>query len=145
MTLGRRAARHDYFLRTSLLVSVFTVVLTINFVGAMAIITGEATDTGSRLPLYVFSAAVVFVSVIVVLEAAEYDGPSVLITAVTACLLGFVFIAFGGEGVMYALTDPEAVFDSQLLIYFASAAVIATGVGYWGIRHWREFTRGAGI
>lgn len=133
----------DYFLRTSLLVAAFTVVLTTNFVGAMGLLTGAVTGTTGRLQYYVLAAAVVFVAVILILEASGYDGRRVLTAAVTAAVLGFVFIALGAEGLVFAWNDPDAILTSQLLVYFVAAAVIGTGLGYWGLRHWREFARQA--
>ena len=43
------------------------------------------------------------------------------------------------EGVLFAFRNPELVFVSQLVYYFIAAALIGTGIGYWGVRHWREF------
>lgn len=143
MSLRRRPTTREYMARTSLLVAVFTVVLTINLVGIMAVITGEVTGTTGRFPWYVLLTAIAFVAVILIMEAAEADGALVIRAAVTAAAIGFVFIVFGGEGLIFAWEEPEEVFDSQLLLYFMSAAVIATGLGYWLLRHWREFNRGS--
>jgi hypothetical protein len=41
--------------------------------------------------------------------------------------------------VIYAVTDPDEIVASQVLVYFVAAALICTGVGVWGLRHWREF------
>lgn len=139
------ADTREYFARTSALVVAFTVVLTVNFVGIMAIITGDATGTTGRFPWYVFLTAVVFVAVILAMEAAGADGRLVIQSAVTAAVIGFVLIVFGGEGIAYAVTNPDGIIDLRLLLYFLSAAVIATGVGYWGLRHWREFRSGGGF
>lgn len=133
------ARQREYLARTSLLVAVFTVILTTNFVGTMAILTDEAAAVATRLPYYVLLAAIVFVATILLLEEGRYDGRSVLTAAITAGVLGFVFISLGGEGVVYAIRNPGEILTSQLLIYFIAAAVIATGLGYWGLRHWREF------
>ncbi|WP_175507111.1 hypothetical protein [Halostagnicola kamekurae] len=34
-----------------------------------------------------------------------------------------------------------AVFTTNTLVYLLSAAIICTGIGSWGFRHWREFAR----
>lgn len=133
----------DYYIRTTVLVAAFTVILTTNFVGAMGLLTGQVTGTTERLPFYVLLGAIVFVGTILVLEASGYDGRAVLTAAVTASAFGFVFVVLGGEGLVFAWHDPDAILTSQLLVYFVAAAVIGTGLGYWGLRHWREFARGA--
>lgn len=143
MALASGAATREYFARTSALVVVFTIFLTTNFVGIMAIVTEGTTGTMDRFPWYVFLTAVIFVSVILIMEAADSDGHMVIRAAVTASLLGFVLVIFGGEGIIYAVERPDEVFNSRLLLYFLSAAVIATGLGYWGLRHWREFSKAA--
>lgn len=145
MGLASGSNTREYIARTSALVAVFTVVLTTNFVGIMSILTGEASGTTARLPGYVLLTAVIFVAVILTMEAAEADGHLVIRAAIVSGLLGFVLVVFGGEGLIFAIEQPEEVFDSQLLLYFVSAAVIATGLGYWGLRHWREFSRGPGL
>lgn len=143
MTVGTRDT--EYFARTSGLVVLFTIVLTTNFIGVMALLTGEASGTMARLPWYVFLAAVVFVAVIIVMEAADAAGQLVLRAAVTASVLGFGLIVLAGEGVVFAVEQPSDVFNSRLLLYFLSAAVIATGLGYWALRHWREFSDGRNL
>lgn len=131
--------QREYLARTSLLVAIFTVVLTTNFVGTMALLTDEAAGVNTRLPYYVLLAAIVFVGTILLLEEARYGGRTVLTAAVTAGVLGFVFIFLGGEGIVFMLRNPGDILTSQLLIYFLAAAVIATGLGLWALRHWREF------
>lgn len=128
-------------MRTVILVAIFTVVLTTNFIGIMSFITEGAPGATGRLPMYVLATSVVFVASIILLELSEYDGRSVLTASLTAGILGFVFITLGGEGLVYAWRDPDDVITSQLLVYFVAAAVIGTGLGYWALRHWREFTR----
>ncbi len=141
MGLTSGASTREYYARTSALVVIFTVILTTSFVGIMSLITGDATDTARRIPWYVFFTAVVFVGIILVMEAANSEGRLVIRAAVTSALLGFLLIILAGEGIIYAITHPDEVFNSRLLLYFLSAAVIATGLGYWALRHWREFTK----
>lgn len=133
-----------YIVRTSLLVAAFTVVLTANFVGLMGLLTEQPPAAGGRVPFYVLAAAVVFVAAILLLETVGYDGRTVLTASMTAAVLGFVLVGLGVEGVIFAVANPDAIIASQLLIYFLAAAVIATGVGYWGLRHWREFATQTG-
>lgn len=141
MALSSGSTTREYIARTSAIVAAFTVILTVNFVGIMSIITGDASGTTGRFPVYVFLTAIVFVAVILIMEAAEADGHLVIRAAIVSGLLGFVLIVFGGEGLIFAFEHPDQVFDTRLILYFLSAAVIATGLGYWGLRHWREFSR----
>lgn len=143
MAVRKLMAKRRYLARTSLIVAGFTVILTVSFIGAMAVMTGEATRAMDRLPYYILLAAVVFVATILRLEEAGYDGRSVLTAAVTVGVLGFILILLDGEGLWFALQHPDDILLSQLLIYFLAAATIATGLGYWGLRHWREFARQA--
>lgn len=141
MDLGGRDDGRQYILRTSVLVAAFTLILTTNFVGLMGLLTERPAATSGRIPYYVLAGAVLFVGAILLLETAGYDGRTVLTAAVTAATLGFVLVGLGAEGVIFAWHNPEAIIASQLLVYFLAAAVIATGVGYWALRHWREFAR----
>lgn len=144
MGLATRSDGRRYILRTSVLVAAFTVVLTTNFVGLMGLLTEQPASASARVPYYVLAAAVVFVGAILLLEATGSDGRTVLTAAITAAVLSFVFVGLGVEGLRYAWDNPEEVIASQLLVYFLAAAVIATGIGYWGLRHWREFATSAG-
>ncbi|MFP4590961.1 MAG: hypothetical protein ACLFMX_07745 [Halobacteriales archaeon] len=139
MGLGATSEWRRYILRTSLLVAAFTVVLTTNFVGLMALLTEQPDAVADRVPYYVLAGAVVFVATILQLEGAGYDGRTVLTAAVTAAVLGFVFIGLGLEGLLFAWSNPDDIIGSQLVVYFIAAAAIATGIGYWVLRHWREF------
>ncbi|MFW6153285.1 MAG: hypothetical protein ACOC42_02885 [Halobacteriota archaeon] len=141
--MSSRPDGRDYLVRTTLLVAIFTLVLTTNFIGIMAMVTDRAGGAPGRLPIYVFGAAVVFIAAIILLEMSNYDGRSVLTASITACVFGFVLIFLGGEGLVFAWHHPAEVFTPQLLLYFLAAAVIGTGLGYWGLRHWREFARQA--
>lgn len=141
--MSSRSDGRDYLVRTTVLVGIFTVVLTTNFIGIMAMVTDRASGSTARLPIYVFGAAVVFIAAIILLEMSNYDGRSVLTASVTAALFGFVLIFLGGEGLVFAWRYPSEVLTPQLLLYFLAAAVIGTGLGYWGLRHWREFARQA--
>jgi hypothetical protein len=44
----------------------------------------------------------------------------------------------GVEGVLYAWTHPGRVVASHLFVYLLSAAIIASGLGYWGVRNWHD-------
>lgn len=129
----------DVFARIGVGVVLSTLALTASFVGLLALLTGEAVDLGSRLPVYVLAMSIAFVVVIVLSELRERDGRIVLATAVGVSMGAFVLVTLAGEGLVYASREPEAVVASTLVFYFLAAGLIATGLGYWGARHWREF------
>lgn len=129
----------DVFVRIGVGVVLSTLALTASFVGLLALLTGEAADLGARLPLYVLVMAVVFVAAIVFSELRARDGRVVLLSAGAVAIGSLVLVTLAGEGIVYAAREPDAVIASTLVFYFLAAGLIATGLGYWGARHWREF------
>lgn len=130
--------------RAGALVAVCTLVLTASFVGLVAIVSGQVADISLRLPAYVLAMAAAFVGTIVLLEAQQYDGPTIIVSAGTVALGTFATVTLGGEGVVYAVRNPEQVVASQFLLYFLAAGLIGTGLGYWGIKHWQELMNDVG-
>ena len=118
-----------------------TLLLTAGFVGLIAALSGELGGFESRIQWYVAVAAVVFVATIVLLELNDAGGATIITSATVVALFAFVLGFLGAEGALYTLENPETVEVSRLVI-FASAALVATGIGYWALRHWREFTVG---
>lgn len=123
------------------LVGACTALLTAAFVGVVGVASGNATGLVARLPLYVLAGAVIFVGVLFTYEGQRLDGRTTLGRSVVCALAGFALVALGGEGVVFALTHPDLVVASHLIVYLLAAAVIASGLGYWLVRHWREVTR----
>ena len=130
--------------RLAAMVGLSTVALTASFVGLVALATGSVTGTLSRIPLYLLVTAAVFVAGVVLFEESRHDGRRALVAATLVAAATLFVVGFGGEGVVYALEDPEEVIRSQLFGYVVSAALIGTGIGYWGWRNW-ERLRPAGI
>lgn len=126
--------------RAVALVAGSTVVLTAAFVGVVALTQGQTPGVRNRLPFYVFGAAVIFVTTLVSLEDPEEGGLPILTTTVAVSVVGFTLLSLAGEGVRYAVQNPERVLGSSLVVYFLAAALVCTGTVYWGINHWREFT-----
>ncbi|WP_313692044.1 hypothetical protein [Halorarum halobium] len=130
-----------------LLVAVSTVVLTADFVGLLSLLTGRATEIGTgiggRFPAYVLVMAVAFVVTIVGLARFDTDGRTVLSAATGVGLLTLVTGALAGEGVVYAIAYPSEILSSQLLFYFVAAGLIGTGLSFWTVNYWRDFTREA--
>lgn len=126
--------------RVGALILTSTVVLTASFIGVVAVVTGGVVDFERRLPAYVLVTAAVFVSVIVLLDDETAAGSQVLAVTVSIGVVTFLVAALGGEGVVFALEHPAELVSSQLVFYFLSAGLLCTGVGYWAIHHWREYT-----
>lgn len=115
-----------------------TALLTAAFVGVVGLASGSSGGVVARLPLYVLASSVAFVGTLLVVDHVRTDGLTVLGRAVAAGVVTFVLVALGAEGVVYALTSPESVVASHLFAYLFSAAIIASGLGYWGLHNWRE-------
>lgn len=125
--------------RLALLVLGSTLALTASFVGLLALVSGRAAGIGGRLPVYVFVMAVAFVAAVVRLELAGFDGTRIIAAAGGVGALALLLVSLAGEGLVYAVRNPERVIVSELVFYFLAAGLIATGLGYWGLNHWREF------
>ena len=115
-----------------------TLVLTAVFIGVVALVSGETAGLVERLPLYVLASAVAFLAVLLVVDHSRTHGATVLARAATVAAVGFVTVSLGSEGVVYAARHPETVVASHLFVYLLSAAVIASGLGYWAARNRRD-------
>jgi hypothetical protein len=130
-------------LRIGLLIVSSTLLLTAAFVGFIAALSGEVTGFESRLPWYLVGAAVVFVGTIILLELNDASGRTIIVSSLVVGGLSFVLLFLAVEGFVFTVNNPsEVIYEKQLILYFFAAALVATGVGYWGLRHWREFTAG---
>ena len=128
-------------LRIGLLIVSSTLLLTAAFVGFIAALSGEVRGFESRLPWYLVGAAIVFVGTLVLLELNDASGRTIIVSSMVVGGLSFVLLFLAVEGFVFTVNNPHTViYDSRLILYFFAAALVATGVGYWGLRHWREFT-----
>lgn len=122
-----------------------TLVLTAAFIGVLALVSGGNDGIGGRLPGYVLAMAVAFVGFVVVAEqhsdggSRSVDGRQIIVTAGAFALSVLVTVTLSGEGLVYAVGNPDQVVASEVFLYFLAAGLIGTGLGYWGLRHWREF------
>lgn len=137
--------RRDRFHRAdvgqaALIVIVSTVVLTLSFVGLVSLLNGSVMGFEDRAPFYLLGMAIAFVVALFQLEARLREGIRILAGTIGIAILAFVLIALGGEGLLFAFTHPDRLISRNLIVYFLAAALICTGIGYWGLRHWREFT-----
>jgi hypothetical protein len=135
----RERVRHVLGTRAAVGVAGLTVLLTCAFVGVLAFASPGTPDVGSRLAYYVLAAALVFVAAVFRLDDYDREGTTVLSAVTAVAAVAFVLVSLAAEGVIYALDNPGELVASQLLLYFAAAALICTGVGVWGLHHWREF------
>lgn len=126
------------WVRAAAVILGFTVVLTADFVGLLALLSSSEVDVASRVPLYTLAMAAVFVATIYGFARYRADARTVLFSATGFALVGFVLFGLAVEGVVFAVTRPDAVFGSQLVVYFLAAGLIGTGVGYWLVAYWRE-------
>ena len=133
-------ASQRVILRIGLLIIGCTILLTANFIGFLATIDGRIDGSRSRIAWYLVLSAVFFVVTIVLLELNNADGRTIIVSAVVTSVVSFILVFFSIEGLLFAIEHPEEIIVSQLIIYFFAAALVATGIGYWGLRHWREFT-----
>lgn len=137
--MGQRRLEREYVVRVGAAVGGCTLALTASFVGLMAVVTGNAVGLTARFPFYVLGMAAAFVGSVLVLDDRTADGVSVIGATLGVSTTSFLVLGLAGEGLAYAARHPGRVFASQLLVYFLAAGLVATGLGYWGLRHWREF------
>jgi hypothetical protein len=135
------SVRREVLVRAGPLIAACTLALTAAFIGVVALLSGAAAGVVARLPLYVLAGAVGFVGALLAVEHSRRTGQSALATAAVTGVVGFVLIGFGTEGIVYALTRPDAVVASHLFVYLLSAALIASGLGYWSVRNWSDLSR----
>lgn len=133
------SSRQQVIARIAVVIVICTLVLTANFIGIIAAIEGDLSDFADRIPWYLLVAAAVFVATIVLLELNDADGRTIIASALFAGVVSFFLVIFGVEGVIFTVQNPETVFVEQLILYFVAASLVATGVGFWALRHWREF------
>jgi hypothetical protein len=115
-----------------------TVVLTAVFLGGVALAAGRAAGFVARLPLYVLASAVAFLAVLLLADHARTHGTAVLARAAGVAVVGFATVSLGTEGVVDALRYTDTVVGSHLFVYLLSTAVVASGVGYWAARNYRD-------
>lgn len=144
MVTGTRDRDSPLLVQTGLFVAASTVALTLSFLGLVALLTGGTSGIEGRLPFYVLALAIAFVGSVVAFEGELSTGRDVLEATAASAVATFTFVFLAGEGVTFAVTFPDRVVSSQLLFYLLSAALIGTGVAYWGRNHWVDGADGRG-
>lgn len=122
------------------LIGASTLLLTLAFLGVLRIVEGGNPGIQDRVPLYLLLAAAVFVTFIVLLEQRDLDGRTVLVSTTSIATATGALAWLVGEGIVYAVSEPGEVLASQTVVYLLAAAVACTGLFYWTLNHWREFT-----
>jgi len=138
MAYSQRTVPEGFVARIGLPIVVCTAVLTLGFFGVVALATEQAPQLSLRIPVYVFGAAVAFVGVIVGLDRMHREGPTILAAATGLAIAAFCVLLLGGEGALYVARNPEQVIESRRFLYLIAAGLVATGLGYWGVRHLRS-------
>ena len=128
------------YVRISSVILLCTLILTFSFLGILAIISGDFDTSLVRLPWYLLAGAAGFVASVVLLEQVGSQGVDVIATAAVNGLFVMIVAALTVEGIIFTLQNPSDVFVSQLVLYFVAAGLVGTGIAYWALRHWREFT-----
>jgi len=139
--MSRASLPRDALPKAVALIAVSTLLLTAAFLGVLAIVSGGGNPgIGNRAPVYLLLAAAVFVTFIVLLEQRDLDGRTVLVSTTSIAVATGALVWLVGEGLMYLYLNHEDVIASQLIVYLIAAAVACTGLFYWTLNHWREFT-----
>ena len=116
-----------------------SLLLTAAFVGLLGFVNEAPLAVGTRLPAYALVMGVVFVVSILRLDTPDRDGATVLVATAGIAVLSFVLVTLATEGVFYTIAATDEVLTSMLILYFAAAGLVCTGVVIWSLHHWREF------
>jgi len=119
-----------------------TLLLSASFFGLVSLATGDAVGALDRMPYYLLATAAAFVGALVLLEEWQLDGETVMRVAGMVAVAAFLLTGLGVEGLVFVLRYPESVVSSQLFVYVLSAGMMATGLGFWTARHYRELKGG---
>lgn len=130
----------DAIVRAAGLVVASTLAVTVAFLGLLALLTGRSSGVADRFPIYVVVGSVAFTVLILTLERYLADGRNILLTAVVLSITIAVVVALDVEGLLYAVQNPDEIVASELIFYFLAAGCLCTGLVYWSVNHWREFT-----
>ncbi|MFB6113921.1 MAG: hypothetical protein ABEJ58_07445 [Halodesulfurarchaeum sp.] len=138
--LGGDGLPFDGLARIVIPIVLSTLILTAAFLGAVSFIVGGVPGFRSRFPYYVLVMALGFVAALFLLERPRIDGNQVLMATLGLTVTVFLIVTLAGEGIAFALTYPQMVFVADFILYLLAAGLIGSGLAYWAIRHWREFT-----
>lgn len=133
--------RRRYFGRTVGLAGASTIVITASFLGVLSVIESGFSALGDRIPWYLVGTSLIFLGLVFVLEDQGVEGREIIAITSVVSALALVVIALSVEGLYFAAQNPKSIITSTTVLYFLAAGMFGTGIGYWGIKHWREFTQ----
>jgi hypothetical protein len=128
--------------RIAVAMVVCTLLLTTAFIGLVGLLQGELGAVNQRVPGYLVAASVIFAATIILLELNNFDGKSIISAAIFTGFLSFWLFLFGVEGLLFGIKNTDQILNQNLIFYFFAAALFATSLGFWGVKHWREFVSG---
>ncbi|QCC52352.1 hypothetical protein [Halapricum salinum] len=133
-------SKREAVVRGAGLVAASTVIVTVAFVGLLAVVSGETSGLADRFPFYVVVLSSAFTALILTLERYLADGRNILLTAVVLSITIAIVVGLDVEGILFAIENPDQLVASRLLLYLLAAGCLCTGLVYWSVHHWREFT-----
>ena len=125
---------------TVVLIAASTLLTASAMMGGLALFTGSAAGIGGRVPYYVLAGAAVFTALVVYLEMQIDDGLTIISVSLAVGMVALFLLGLGVEGLYFGYRNPDRML-SNLFVYLLAAGLISTGVIFWAVRHWREFTR----
>ena len=114
--------------------------ISVAFIGLLALVTGRAPNIGSRFPFYAVVLSLSFTAIVFALERYVSEGGKILLSAVVFSVTATIVFALDVEGLLFAIKYPNELVASQLILYLFAAGGLSTGLVYWGVHHWREFS-----
>jgi len=133
-------SKREAVVRGAGLVAASTVIVTVAFVGLLAVVSGETSGLADRFPFYVVVLSIAFTALILTLERYLADGRNILLTAVVLSITIAIVVGLDVEGILFAIENPDQLVASRLVLYLLAAGCLCTGLVYWSVHHWREFT-----
>ncbi len=120
-------------------VTLFTLIFALATVGLIGLVNGENVGSEQRLGVYVLFSSVLFITTIYSIEKTGRRNAFEVIKVVMAItILGFVLASLSGEGLVRVMQGTE--YTLQIYLYLITGGLVCSGVGYWAIRHWKEYT-----
>ena len=117
----------------------FTLVFTLAAVGLVGLINGQNTGSDERLGFYVLFSSVVFIVTIYSIEKTKRKNAMDIMKVVIAItIFGFVLVSLSGEGLVRIVQGTG--YTLQTYLYLVTGGLLCSGVGWWVIRHWKEYT-----
>lgn len=119
-------------------VVLFTLVFALTIVGLIGLVNGENVGSDQRLGIYVLFSSILFISTIYHIEkTGKRNAFEVIKVVIAITILGFVLASLSGEGLVRVMRGTE--YTLQIYLYLVTGGLVCSGIGYWAIRHWKEY------